>query len=105
CPFIPHKGISVTQKWIVTRTFTFLFVILLANDPTGRIIDYGGTNEFVPVTMMGYTIHPDEWGKGYATEFAPALVKAWFSLPWREDRKRALCCTRHALAICRIQLV
>ncbi|QSS49089.1 N-acetyltransferase [Histoplasma capsulatum var. duboisii H88] len=74
----------------------YQFVILLADDPTGRIIDTVGINELVPVPTLGYLIHPDEWGKGYATEATSSMIKAWWSLPRRgkwgkRDKLYAIC--------------
>ncbi|KKZ62106.1 hypothetical protein EMCG_03400 [[Emmonsia] crescens] len=75
---------------------SYQFVILLADDPAGRIIGTVGINELVPAPTLGYIIHPDEWGKGYATEATSAMTKAWWSLPRRgksgqHDKIYALC--------------
>lgn len=31
--------------------------------------------------VVGYIIHPDFWGKGYATESLRGLLDAWWALP------------------------
>ncbi|PGG97811.1 hypothetical protein GX51_07123 [Blastomyces parvus] len=104
-PFIPDADVSATRKWMALKTFTappcavglsYQFVILHVDDPAGRIIGTVGMNELVPVPTLGYIIHPEEWGKGYATEATSAMINAWWNLPRRgESRKRdklyALC--------------
>ncbi|QSS60867.1 N-acetyltransferase [Histoplasma capsulatum] len=104
-PFIPDADVSATRQWMARKTFTappgavglrYQFVILLAHDPTGRIIGTVGINELVPVPTLGYLIHPDEWGKGYATEATSSMIKAWWSLPRRgkwgkQDKLYAIC--------------
>lgn len=104
-PFIPDADISATRQWMARKVFTappcaaglsYQFVILLADDHAGRIIGTVGINELVPAPTLGYIIHPDEWGKGYATEATSAMTKAWWSLPRRgktgqHDKIYALC--------------
>jgi RimJ/RimL family protein N-acetyltransferase len=34
--------------------------------------------------VVGYIIHPDSWGKGYATEALQGLLAAWWALPLEE---------------------
>ncbi|OJD13742.1 hypothetical protein AJ78_05834 [Emergomyces pasteurianus Ep9510] len=104
-PFIPDTDVSATRQWMGRKTFTappcavglsYQFVIVLADDPSGRIIGTVGINELVPVTTLGYLIHPEEWGKGYATEATSAMIKAWWGLPRRRksgqrDKLYAIC--------------
>ena len=53
----------------------------------GRVIGYVGINEVYPSPEIGYSIHADFWGKGYATEALEGLLKAWWEMPRprRED--------------------
>jgi RimJ/RimL family protein N-acetyltransferase len=46
-----------------------------------RVIGYVGINEVYPSPEIGYSIHPDYWGKGYATEALKGLLELWWSLP------------------------
>lgn len=41
-----------------------------------------GINALSPAPSVGYNIHPDSWGKGYATEAVAGIIDAW----WRLDR-------------------
>ncbi|KAG5294710.1 N-acetyltransferase [Histoplasma ohiense] len=89
----PRKTFTVPPGAVGLR---YQFVILLADDPAGRIIGTVGINELVPVPTLGYLIHPDEWGKGYATEATSSMIKAWWSLPRRgkwgkRDKLYAIC--------------
>jgi RimJ/RimL family protein N-acetyltransferase len=68
----------------------FFFVIIPKEDP-GRIIGAIGVNSLTPAPSLGYTIHPDSWGKGYASEAAQGVIDAWWRLPRaigaRQDEK------------------
>lgn len=62
----------------------FFFVITERDDPAGRIIGALGMNVVVPLPNVGYGLHYDAWGKGYATEAFEALMEAWWALPREE---------------------
>lgn len=55
------------------------------NDQFQRVIGAAGVNSLVPAPSIGYTLHPDFWGNGYATEAVSAIVDQWIKLP-RRDR-------------------
>ncbi|KAJ5086594.1 Acyl-CoA N-acyltransferase [Penicillium alfredii] len=91
-PKIPHKDIKETEAVIASKTFQtldasgalgrkFIFAIIPANDPNQRVIGAAGINALVPGPSIGYGIHPEFWGYGYATEAVQALVDAWWKLP------------------------
>jgi RimJ/RimL family protein N-acetyltransferase len=46
-----------------------------------RVIGYMSVNQVHPSPEIGYSIHPDYWGKGYATEALDGLLKTWWNLP------------------------
>jgi RimJ/RimL family protein N-acetyltransferase len=46
-----------------------------------QVIGYVGINQVYPSPEIGYSIHPDYWGKGYATEALEGLLKTWWKLP------------------------
>ncbi|KAJ5297603.1 hypothetical protein N7508_007852 [Penicillium antarcticum] len=84
----PHQYISESETLIAKKTFTtpdasgtigrqFFFAIICLNDPSGRVIGAAGVNSLVPAPSIGYTLHPDFWGKGYATEAVTAIVDQW----------------------------
>mgnify|MGYP001658264911 CR=1 FL=1 len=37
----------------------------------------------MPAPSIGYTLHPNFWGNGYATEAVTAIVDQWCKLPRR----------------------
>lgn len=39
-----------------------------------------GINSLSPAPSVGYNIHPDFWGKGYATEAVAGVIDAWWEL-------------------------
>ncbi|KAJ5762342.1 uncharacterized protein N7511_005724 [Penicillium nucicola] len=88
----PHQHISESEALITKKIFTtpdasgtvgrqFFFAIICLNDPLKRVIGAAGVNSLVPAPSIGYTLHPDFWGKGYATEAVIAIVNRWCKLP------------------------
>lgn len=78
---------SETEAIIARKTFTaadasgavgqmFHFVVTRSDDPAGRVIGTVGINALVPALSVGYGIHPEFWGKGYATEMLAAVTDA-----------------------------
>lgn len=68
---------SETEAVIAQKTFTtadasgavgrmFHVVVIRLDDPAGRVIGIVGINALVPAPFVGYGIHPEFWGKGYA---------------------------------------
>ncbi|KAF9887358.1 hypothetical protein FE257_010353 [Aspergillus nanangensis] len=99
-PKTPHQSIQETREWMATKIFTegpdrilgrhFTYVLLehegvehetqnLRAD--GKVIGYVGINEVSPSPEIGYSIHPDYWRKGYATEALNGLLKMWWDNP------------------------
>lgn len=56
------------------------------NDPLQRVIGAAGVNSLAPAPSIGYTLHPDFWGNGYATEAVTAIVDQWCKLPRRNPQ-------------------
>ncbi|EAU37348.1 predicted protein [Aspergillus terreus NIH2624] len=102
-PKTPHQSVQETREWMATKIFTegpedmigrhFTYVLTEhgQSEPEterlltgGRVIGYVGINEVYPSPEIGYSIHPDVWGKGYATEALEGLLKAW----WEMSRSR-----------------
>ncbi|KAJ5597785.1 hypothetical protein N7537_007869 [Penicillium hordei] len=92
-PKVPHKDISESVAIITKKTFTtpdasgavgrkFFFAIIRSEDSTQRVIGAIGINALSPAPSVGYNIHPDFWGKGYATEAVASIIDAW----WKLDR-------------------
>ena len=91
----PDANLEETEKW-VRETFTgpdvaqppFNFVVIEKNGAKpDRIVGIVGV-VFKSDPEVGYIIHPDVWGKGYATEASRRLLEAW-NLPLREKENNA----------------
>jgi RimJ/RimL family protein N-acetyltransferase len=94
-PKTPHQSVAETRSWIATKIFAegsvehligrhFTYVLVENKDRDhhdGRVIGYVGINEVYPSPEIGYSIHPNYWGKGYATEALKGLLELWWSLP------------------------
>ncbi|KAJ0419736.1 GNAT domain-containing protein [Aspergillus carlsbadensis] len=98
-PKTPHQSVAETREWMATKIFAegaehlirrhFTYVLIenkgLGHDAQplsdGRVIGYVGINEVYPSPEIGYSIHPDYWGKGYATEALNGLLELWWDLP------------------------
>ncbi|KAF7157622.1 hypothetical protein CNMCM5623_001996 [Aspergillus felis] len=99
-PKIPHRTVQETREWMATKIFKegpegvlgrrFTYVLIEREQWEGgsqpppadkQVIGYMGINQIYPSPEVGYSIHPDYWGKGYATEALDGLLKAWWKLP------------------------
>ncbi|EER24789.1 hypothetical protein D8B26_006981 [Coccidioides posadasii str. Silveira] len=77
---LPDKDISATKK-IMSRwndeTNVGLAVLEVSNpDRVCGVIGYNAVGNKMEV---GYLMHPDVWGKGYATEALQASIEAWWN--------------------------
>lgn len=92
-PKIPHRNIEETEAHIASKTFQtpdasgaigrqFHFAITSAQDTTDKAVGVVGINSLLPAPSIGYGLHPDVWGKGYASEAVAAVINAW----WKLDR-------------------
>ncbi|KAJ5871696.1 Acyl-CoA N-acyltransferase [Penicillium soppii] len=90
-PKITHKNISETEAMISKKNFatpdasgalrrSFFFAITLSDDPLQKVIGGAGINALFPAPSVGYSIHPDFWSNGYATEAVAGVIDAWWSL-------------------------
>lgn len=73
---LPHTSLDETREWLAT---------MIASDPResddfvieldGRIIGKAGCHR---LPEIGYILHPDCWGRGYATEAVTAAITCIF---------------------------
>jgi RimJ/RimL family protein N-acetyltransferase len=59
----------------------FNFVMIRVDDPGERIIGSVGVNSLDPCPSVGYGVHPEFWGQGYATEALEGVINVWWKLP------------------------
>ncbi|EPS33522.1 hypothetical protein POX_a01482 [Penicillium oxalicum] len=92
-PKVPHKVIAESEEAIAKKIFEtpdgsgtvgrqFHFAIIQKDDPKQKVIGAVGINSLVPAPSVGYGIHPDYWGRGYAAEAVRAVIDSW----WQLDR-------------------
>ncbi|KAJ5920721.1 hypothetical protein N7454_009254 [Penicillium verhagenii] len=98
---IPHKTIQETEAMIIAKSFQtpdasgalgrrFTFAITQPDDPSRKVIGAVGINSLVPVPSIGYSIHPDFWGKGFVSEAVAGVVDAWWDLERKDAGVRVL---------------
>lgn len=83
----PDKDVAATETHLKTMlaphdVSMFNFAICLGD--TGDFIGIGGCHKAAGEfgwPVIGYMFRSEFWGKGYATEFVQAFLRAWWSLP------------------------
>ncbi|QSS51870.1 N-acetyltransferase [Histoplasma capsulatum var. duboisii H88] len=96
-PKEPFKSLEQTREWmtfkiykdgppdIVGRSFNFAILDKSIPDTQEQLIGYVSVNMVVPCPEIGYSLLPESWGKGYATEALQMMLKIWWDLPKRND--------------------
>ncbi|KAJ5935386.1 hypothetical protein N7466_004933 [Penicillium verhagenii] len=98
---IPHKTVQETEALIIGKSFQtpdasgalgrrFTFAITQLDDASRKVIGAVGINSLVPVPSIGYSIHPDFWGKGFVSEAVAGVVDAWWDLERKDACVRVL---------------
>jgi RimJ/RimL family protein N-acetyltransferase len=92
-PKTPFKSISQTREWVSSKIFTsgnsdvlgrsFNYAICDKSQAEQPLIGYVSINEVVPAPEIGYSLLPESWGKGLATEALQLMLKVWWGLPRR----------------------
>ncbi|KAL4885777.1 GNAT domain-containing protein [Aspergillus karnatakaensis] len=89
----PHQTVEETKDWMRAKVFDtphasgavgnrhFHFFITERDDEERKIVGVVGVNALYPSPSVGYGLHPDVWGKGYATEAVRGVVDAWWKVP------------------------
>ena len=65
------------EAWRSGQAFTFTLVLKATQHPVGRI-DIRAEPQ-ADVWSIGFWIHPEQWGQGFATEAGKAIVEFGFS--------------------------
>jgi RimJ/RimL family protein N-acetyltransferase/ketosteroid isomerase-like protein len=79
-PASPDELVAITRRnrdeWAAGRVYSFTLV-----DPSGAPIGRVGLHGLSPdgTWGIGYWVHPDHWGRGYATEAAQAALDFAFA--------------------------
>ncbi|KAJ5490703.1 Carboxypeptidase cpdS [Penicillium diatomitis] len=94
-PKAPFKSLDDVHEWMASKIYsqgpaellgrTFNFGILDKSIPQSQeqLIGYVGVNCLVPCPMLGYSLLPEAWGNGFATEALQLVIKKWWELPRR----------------------
>ncbi|KAK2743549.1 hypothetical protein FQN57_004847 [Myotisia sp. PD_48] len=89
-PYNPNPTIDETKSWIRSKIFTapdlaagrcYHFAIIQRDDPSERVIGAVGVNQVLPVPNVGYGVHLEFNGKGYATEALKGILDTWWAFP------------------------
>ncbi|KAL2823820.1 GNAT domain-containing protein [Aspergillus cavernicola] len=91
-PRTPDTSITDTKTWMSGKLFPapdstgglaprLFFFIITPKDNENLILGSVGVNSLDPAPSLGYALHPDYWGRGFASEAAGAVVRAWWGLP------------------------
>ncbi|PGH06966.1 hypothetical protein GX51_02004 [Blastomyces parvus] len=96
-PKEPSKSIEQTREWMafkvykdgppdtVGRSFNFAILDKSIPETQEQLIGYVSVNFLVPCPEIGYSLLPESWGKGYATEALQMMLKIWWDLPRRNS--------------------
>lgn len=95
-PKEPFKSIEQTREWmsskvflkgpadIIGRSFNYAILDKSISEPEEQLIGYVSVNTLDPCPEIGYSLLPESWGKGYATEALRMMLSKWWDLPRRD---------------------
>lgn len=88
CSWDHHRSIADTRAflefWVGGYGTDSVRDWAVVEKASGRMVGTGGFAQFDPSTgtaEIGYVLHPDVWGRGYATELVAAVVDWGFASP------------------------
>ncbi|KAJ5649850.1 N-acetyltransferase GNAT family [Penicillium longicatenatum] len=112
-PKTPFQSIEQTKEWlsskifkapasVIGRSFVYSIVDKSIPDTEEQVIGYMGINAVDPCPEIGYSLLPESWGKGFATESLRMMLKMWWDLPRMEldDLDRSSGFVEKIYAIC-----
>lgn len=68
---------------ILGRSFSFAILDKSISPAENQLIGYVSVNTLDPCPEIGYSLLPESWGKGYATEALRMMLGKWWDLPRR----------------------
>lgn len=68
---------------IIGRSFNYAILDKSISESQEQLVGYVSVNSLDPCPELGYSLLPESWGKGYATEALQMLLKKWWDLPRR----------------------
>ncbi|KAJ5586652.1 Acyl-CoA N-acyltransferase [Penicillium hetheringtonii] len=95
-PKTPFQSLEDAREWLSSKTFvtgpsevigcSFTMAVVDKSIASAKeqVIGYVGINTLDPCPQVGYSILPECWGKGYATEALQMMLKMWWNIPRRE---------------------
>lgn len=57
------------------------FQLAIIEKNTNHVIGMAGVYTLHPQAELGFMLHPDKWGVGYATEALTVFLRKWWELP------------------------
>lgn len=85
---------------IIGRSFNYLIVDKTIPETENQVVGSLSINQVDPYPEIGYAVHPESWGKGYATEALQLMLKMWWDLPRRTVDDGAETAVEKAFALC-----
>jgi ribosomal-protein-alanine N-acetyltransferase len=80
-PWLPHSSVDETREWLAADLARpgerYWSIALRDQDTVFGCVNFLGAARF---PGMGYMLHPDYWGHGYASEACRAVLDAGFRL-------------------------
>lgn len=84
---------------IIGRSFCYAILDKSIPESEEQLVGYVSVNSLDPCPEIGYSLIPESWGKGFATEALQMLLKQWWNLPRRpmsdsdegEEKVYAIC--------------
>ncbi|KAJ5100110.1 hypothetical protein N7532_007111 [Penicillium argentinense] len=95
-PKAPFQTITEAREWLTSKTFatgpseivgrSFALAIVDKSIAAAQetMVGYVSINTLDPCPQIGYSVLPEHWGKGYATEAVQMMLRLWWQLPRRE---------------------
>lgn len=82
------------------HSFNFAILNKVIPEQQQQLIGYVSINTLIPCPMIGYSLLPGFWGKGFAIEAFQILLKRWWELPGRLMQDDHRCAAGKVYANC-----